>query len=106
WPYGISGDLPIVLVVVSSVDECENVYWALRAHDFWRMKGLIADLVILCMDDGGYTRPLLDLIRDAVAGSHGRELQEKPGGVFVRDGRIIKEEDIDLLFTAARVVIN
>jgi cellobiose phosphorylase len=106
WPYGISGDLPIVLVIVTSSDETDMVYWALKAHEFWRMKGLTADLVIVSMDEGGYTRPLQDLIKDAVSSSHARDMQEKPGGVFVRDGKVMNEEDINLLYTTARVVIN
>ena len=47
WPYGISGDLPIVLLRIDHPDDQDIVRQLLRAHEYWRMKGLAVDLVIL-----------------------------------------------------------
>ncbi len=46
WGYGISGDLPIVLVRIRDHDKIELVRQAIQAHAYWRMKGLRVDLVI------------------------------------------------------------
>src|SRR5205823_4377856 len=46
WPHGISGDLPILLVRVNG-DDLALVRQALQAQEYWRLKGLSADLVIL-----------------------------------------------------------
>jgi cellobiose phosphorylase len=106
WPYGISGDVPVVLLSISSRDELERVYWLLRAHEFWRMKGLLIDLVILLRDESGYLQPLLDACRDAVASSHAREMLDKRGGVFIRNAKLMPEEDVNLLYTVARLVLE
>ena len=50
WPHGISGDLPIVLVRIDGEHDLEFVRQLLRAHEYWRLKRLAVDLVVL--DDG------------------------------------------------------
>lgn len=106
WPFGISGDIPILLVSLNGKEEIDLVYWALKAHEYWRMKGLMVDLLILMEDESSYTQPLYDIIRDAVSVSHARDIQDKMGGVFIRNARLMSEEDRTLLYTAARVIIK
>ena len=106
WPYGISGDVPVVLLSIGSQDEIEMVHWLLRAHEFWRMKGLLVDLVILLKDENSYIQPLQDACRDAAAASHARELIDKRGGVFIRNAKQMPEEDVTLLYTVARIALE
>ena len=47
WAQGISGDLPIVLVRVEEDHDLDLVRQLLRAHEYWRLKQLAVDLVIL-----------------------------------------------------------
>ena len=47
WPAGISGDLPIVLVRIDETEDLEIVRELVRAHEYWRMKWLGVDLVIV-----------------------------------------------------------
>ena len=47
WAHGISGDLPIVLVRIADVRDLDVARQVLRAHEYWRMKQLAVDLVIL-----------------------------------------------------------
>ena len=47
WPHGISGDLPILLVRVVEEDDVPLVRQVLQAQEYWRLKGLSADVVIL-----------------------------------------------------------
>ena len=47
WAQGISGDLPIVLVRVDDDNHLELVRQLLHAHEYWRLKHLAVDLVIL-----------------------------------------------------------
>ncbi len=54
WRFGISGDLPIVLVRIGDVRRIDLVKQALQAHAYWRIKGLAADLVIINEDFSGY----------------------------------------------------
>jgi cyclic beta-1,2-glucan synthetase len=47
WAHGISGDLPILLVRVVEEDDLPLVRQVLQAQEYWRLKGLQADVVIL-----------------------------------------------------------
>ena len=105
WGYGISGDLPIVLVRIRESQHLDLVRQAVQAHAYWRMKGLVVDLVIWNEDDSVYRQVLQDSIMDVVATSPEATLVDKPGGLFVRRGEQMSEEDRALLQTVARVVL-
>ncbi len=105
WGYGISGDLPIMLVRIRDSARIELVRQAVQAHAYWRMKGLAVDLVIWNEDDSVYRQTSQDAIMDLVAASPEAALVDKPGGIFVRRGEQMSEEDRALLQTAARVVL-
>ena len=77
----------------------------MQAHAYWRMKGLAVDLVIWNEDDSVYRQTLQDTIMDLVAASPEAALVDKPGGIFVRRGEQMSEEDRALLQTVARVVL-
>jgi cellobiose phosphorylase len=106
WGYGISGDLPIVLVRIRDRDKIDLVRQAVLAHAYWRMRGLSVDLVIWNEDDSVYRQSLQETIMDLVAASPEAALVDKPGGVFVRRGEQMSEEDRTLLQTVARVVLK
>ncbi len=106
WGYGISGDLPILVVRIRDSDKIELVREAFQAHAYWRMKGLIVDLVIWNEDDSVYRQSLQDSIMDAVAASTASAMLDRPGGVFIRRGEQMSDEDRSLLQTVARVVLH
>ena len=80
WANGISGDLPIVLVAIDDVDDIGIVRQLLRAHQYWRMKRLPVDLVILNDRAPSYVQDLQMLIETLV-----RTGTSMPSGV--RDAR-------------------
>jgi cellobiose phosphorylase len=106
WGYGISGDLPIVLVRIRDREKLDLVRQSIEAHAYWRMKGLAVDLVIWNEDDSIYRQALHDTIMGIAAASPHAGLVDRPGGIFVRRGDQIPEEDQILLQTAARVVLQ
>src|SRR2546430_17343932 len=58
WGYGISGDLPIVLVRIRDHKRLELVRQAEQAHAYWRPKGVGDDLGVGGEDDSGYRQEL------------------------------------------------
>jgi len=106
WPFGISGDCPIILVEVNESEDMDLVYWALKGHEYWRMKGLIIDLVFLINKKEGYSQPLSDQVRNAITASHARELMDKCGGVYIRNSAVMDSDKIALFYTAARLVVK
>ncbi len=108
WPHGISGDLPIVLLCVDEEEHLELVRQLLDAREYWRLKQLAVDLVILNERAASYAQDLqvaLDtLVRmnqsmPKIAGDDAR------GSVFVLRADLISAEVRDLLHAAARAVL-
>ncbi len=106
WKYGISGDVPIVLVEVKEEKDKDTVRQMLNAHEYWSVKGLKVDLIILNVQNVAYTQPLQDSLRDLIATSHARDKQNKSGGVFLTGNSTMEQEDMDLLKALARIVID
>ena len=106
WGHGISGDLPIVLVRIRDRHQIELVHEAIRGHAWWRMNGLDVDLVIWNEDDSVYRQVLHESILDLVSASPEAGLLDRPGGIFVRRGEQLSDEDRVLLQAAARVMLT
>jgi cyclic beta-1,2-glucan synthetase len=106
WRFGISGDLPIVLVRIGDLHRIELVKQALQAHAYWRMKGLKADLVILNEDFSGYRAVLQDQIMGLINAGPEAQVVDKPAGVFVRRAEELSEEDRVLFQSVARAVLT
>ncbi len=85
WSYGISGDLPIVLVRIRSADHIDLVRQAVQAHAYWRMKGLNVDLVVWNEDDSVYRQSLQEAIQNVVSASPESALMDRPGGIFAAE---------------------
>ncbi len=73
WPDGISGDLPIVLLRIDDIEDIAQVRQLLRAHEYWRMKRLAVDLVIINERTSSYVQDLQIAIETAVRRSQSRQ---------------------------------
>lgn len=106
WRFAISGDLPIVLLHIGDIHRIDRVKQVLQAHAYWRMKGLIADLVILNEDFSGYRAVLHDRIMGLIHSGPEAQMLDKPGGVFLRRAEELSEDERVLLQTVARIVFS
>ena len=104
WRFGISGDLPIVLLRIGNLNRIDRVKQVLQAHAYWRMKGLAADLLIVNEDFSGYRAVLHDEIMGLINAGPEAHVIDKPGGVFVRRAEELSEEDMVLFQAVARIV--
>ncbi|MFP1839459.1 GH36-type glycosyl hydrolase domain-containing protein [Lonsdalea quercina] len=106
WGNAISGDLPIVLLSVSSSVNIGLVATLVQAHSYWRMKGLPVDLVIINADLGGYQQDLQNQILGLISAGDASSQLDKPGGIFVRGDIHMSHEDRILLMSAATIVLD
>ena len=106
WRFGVSGDFPIVLMHISDLNRIDLVKQVLKAHAYWRMKGLDADLVIINEDFSGYRAVLHDLIIGLINVGPDAQIIDKPGGIFLRRSEELSEEDRVLFQSVARIVFN
>jgi len=109
WAHGISGDLPIVLVRIDEMDDSGIIRESLRAYEYWRMKNLAVDLVIVNERAHSYAQELQLHLEGQVRSAQAavRVASEGPhGAIFVLRGNLLTPEDRILLRSAARVTIN
>lgn len=106
WGYGISGDLPIVLLQIGEAANLDLVRRLVQAHAWWRLKGLAVDLVIWNEERDVYRQQLHEQIVGLIATSVEAHVVERPGGIFVRHGEQIALEDRVLLQSVARVLVS
>jgi len=109
WPQGISGDLPIVLVQIAEDEDLELVRQLLRAHEYWRLKQLAVDLVIINERASSYAQELQTAL-DALVRMN-RSMPKLAGdgvrgAVFVMRTDLVSNELCGLLHTAARAVLR
>ncbi|WP_026309544.1 glycoside hydrolase family 94 protein [Niabella aurantiaca] len=105
WSYAISGDLPIVLVRVKDSANIDLVKQLIKAHSYWSLKGLRVDLVIWNDDFGSYRQVFQDQVIGFITATSGGVL-DQPGGIFVRAGDQISNEDRILFQTVARLIFD
>ncbi len=106
WGYAISGDLPIVLLKIADGAHVELARQLIRCHAYWRLKGLVVDLVIWNEDHVGYRQRLQDQIMGLIATGIEANAIDRPGGIFVRYAEQISSEDRTLLQASARIIIS
>lgn len=102
WGYSISGDLPIVLLRIEKQANMQMAKQLIQAHSYWRLKGLMVDLVIWNEEHSGYRQVFQNDIETLIP----PEVRDKRGGIFVRASDQISNEDRILFQTVARVNIS
>jgi len=106
WGYAISGDLPIVLLQIGDLAHIDLVRQLIQAHAYWRMKGLVVDLVIWNEDRASYRQLLQEKIIGLVAMGVEAHVIDQPGGIFVRPAEQISDEDRILFKSVAHAIIT
>ena len=103
WSLGISGDLSIIVLRVSDAEHVGIVRELVQAADYWRMKRLVFDIVILNERGSSYIQELQNDLDGIVRASMGRpQFGERPkGGVFVLRADLMPPATLALLLSAA-----
>lgn len=103
WPYGISGDLPIVVVSIGEARDLNVVRQLLQAHTYWRQHGLKVDLVILNEESTSYQQPLHEELVRLIQGYSMYTGVDQPGGIFLRNVDQMPAVDVSLIVAVARI---
>ena len=106
WGYGISGDLPIVLIQVANTEAVTLVRQLLHAQEYWRVKDLRADLVIINDHPADYLDEVQSQLSGLVQDPRWSGWLNKAGGVYLLRGDGMPAVDRHLLAGAARVVLR
>ena len=109
WAHGISGDIPIVVVRIDEAEDVGIVRQLLRAHEYWRLKQVAVDLVILNERAASYVQDLQSLLETLVRTSQSvehHEGHEPHGTVFILRADRMTASQRDVLQAAARAVLS
>jgi cyclic beta-1,2-glucan synthetase len=107
WVHGISGDRPIVLLRIEHIEDIALAKQLLQAHEYWRLKQLAVDLVILNEHAASYVEDLQNALETSL-----RTHRSQPrlgagiaeGSVFVLRMSHLGPDMRTMLSSAARIV--
>lgn len=94
WKYGISGDIPIILVTVKSANDIYIVKELLKVHENLRVKGIKTDLCILDYEKNIYEQFVKEQIIQEILNGQIGYLQNISGGIFLLNSNEIEDEDL------------
>ena len=103
WRFGISGDLAILLMEIDSVNFSGHAKEILRAYEYYKIHGLILDIVFINDEQGENREGLNHFIRNLANTEHLWASHEVAGHVYVLNGNEITDDERTLLRTVARL---
>ena len=106
WKYGISGDLPIILVKIKDVNDSYIIKEVLKAYEFFRTKNVDVELVILDEEKHSYENYVREEIENEILNRHMSYLKNIKGGIFTLVKGEVDKKDINLLELIAVVTID
>jgi len=106
WPYGISGDLAIILLVIYGEEDIDLLRQTINMHYYFRNKGIKSDLIIYNEEELSYEEPLQKDIISTVKNSLEREYINKAGGVFIHNKATMGEEVKNFLIGISKLYID
>lgn len=105
WKYGISGDSPILLVKISQMADREVLEDVLKAYEYYRLKNILMELVILNEEKENYEGYVRDAILNAISNRNLLYLQNQRNGIFVLNN-IQDQEDKEILAFRANFIVD
>ncbi len=106
WGHGVSGDLPVLLVRVVSDSDLGLVRQVLQAQEYWRLKGLAADVVVLNEHPISYLDEVQAQLAALLDGGPWRTWKHRAGGVYLLRADRMPEAERLLLVGVARAVLD
>ena len=106
WKYGISGDLPIILVKIKDVNDIYVIKQILKAYEFFRSKNEDIELVILNEENYSYQNYVKEEIENSILSSQIAYMKNTKGGIFVLSKDETNEKDISLLKFISSIIID
>ncbi len=103
----ISGDYPILLLSISSINDMQLVKDVLKLYEYMGMNSVEVDLVILAVGNYGYVNELSDMLNSMTSSLRIFDggARETPG-IFILHSYQLNPAEMDLLFTVAKVVFT
>ena len=104
WKYGISGDVPIFLVKIQDVNDIYVVSEVLKAYEYFRIKDIDINIVILNDEINSYEQYVKDAVYSEILNKQLDYLQNH--GIYLINASEISKREVNLLNITANFIIN
>ena len=94
WKYGVSGDLPILLVKVKDNNDISLIKECLKAYEYFRIKNVYIDFIIINEEENTYEQYVKEAVEEEILNRNLAYLKNCYGGIFVLNKNEIEEEGL------------
>jgi len=106
WQFGLSGDIPILLLIMDHEETNSTVEHLIRAQHLWRRKGLEFDLVIMRRESAGYEEPLREQILSVLSDFNVFGYLGRKGGIHLLSADHIEPPIRNTVESLATIVLH
>ena len=107
WKFGITGDLPIILVDISESESVAFVEDILKAYEYFKTKALFIDIVIINRELDKYKKIISHRVDQELYRMNTLyNFSSTPGNIYVLDSNNVSDEETILLNMVARLKFN
>ena len=109
WKYGISGDLPIILLKISNITDMYVLRDLLKCYEFYKSKNIKFDLVILDEEEKNYKQYVKEEIINTILNKNLLYVQNIDGGIHIIDdinAKDLLEYKADLILDSSKGTID
>jgi cyclic beta-1,2-glucan synthetase len=105
WKYGISGDLPIIMVHIDTVDQVGFIKDILQAYEFYKSRAIYLDIVIYNDDQEAKQEEIDKYIQSILYRINNLNyFENSPGNIYiVKD---LEEDEVTLLRTISKIYFD
>ena len=102
WKYGISGDIPIMLLKIKNINDIYVLEDMLKAYEFYRSKNIEIDFVIINEELNNYENYVKEAIMNSVLNRNLGYMLNRKSGIFI----LKSDEDIETIEFYAHIVLE
>src|SRR5690606_26167347 len=106
WRHGISGDRPIVCVVISDTVNFGNLETLVRALAVCQARGMTADVVFLDESDSAYAHPTHDRLQKIIRQYLRRTATNRQFGTYIVPSFSLDEESRGAFVLSANLLLD
>lgn len=106
WKYGISGDLPIILVQIKDANDVYAIKNILKLYEFFMTRNVKVDIVFIDEEKHSYENYVREEIESQILDSHLGYMKNAKGGIFVLSKNEMSKNDLDLLKFVSTLIID
>ena len=106
WKYGISGDLPIILVKMKNANDVQGLKEVLKAYEYFRTKNVETEIVIMDEEKYSYENYVREEIDSTILNQHMGYLKNIKAGIFILNEEEMDKQDITFLEFISVITID